>query len=114
MYVFHYASSNYRMQISFHKVEHEVNVFRTLRLDYVEQTDDVGMAVELLKENNLFSINYYLSICALCISGILECIEDFFEGDDLFSLLIDSFPDNSVGAFAEFLEDFKFSENVWF
>ena len=53
MYVFHYSSSNYRMQISLHKVEHEVNVFRTLRLDYVEQTDNVGMAVELLKENNL-------------------------------------------------------------
>ena len=41
------------MQICLHKVEHKINVFGVFGLDYVEETDDVWMAVELLEENNL-------------------------------------------------------------
>jgi hypothetical protein len=35
----------------------------------------------------------------LRIGGILECVEDFFEGDDLFGLFVDGFPDDTVGSF---------------
>lgn len=42
----------------------------------------------------------YLSVGSLGIGGILEGIEDFFKGDDLFSLFVDCFPDDSVGSFA--------------
>ena len=53
MNVFHNSSPNNSMQICLHKVEHKINVFGVFGLDYVEETDDVWMAVELLEENNL-------------------------------------------------------------
>jgi hypothetical protein len=41
------------MQISFHKVKDEINVFGAFGLDDVEKTDDVGVAIKLLEENDL-------------------------------------------------------------
>lgn len=45
----------------------------------------------------------YLTISTLRIGGILEGIEYFFEGDNLFGLFIDGFPDDTVGSFTKFL-----------
>ena len=59
-------------------------------------------------------IKNYLSISTLGIGRILEGIKDLFEGDDLFGLLINSFPDDTVGSFAKFLKDFEFAEDVRF
>ncbi len=53
MNVLHDTSPNNSMQISFHKVKDQVDVFGAFGLDYVEKTDDVGMAIKLLEENDL-------------------------------------------------------------
>lgn len=53
MNVFHDTRPNNRMQISLHKVKDKVNVFGAFGLDYVEKTNDVGMAVELLQKDDL-------------------------------------------------------------
>jgi hypothetical protein len=59
-------------------------------------------------------MNGYLSISTLGVGGILEGVKNFFKGDDLFGLLINGFPDNTVGSFTEFLKDFEFTEDVRF
>lgn len=64
------------------------------------------MAVELAKEDNLAE-------GSLSISGVLKSIKDLFDGNDIFGLLIDCLPDNSVGSFAKFLKYLKFVEDVW-
>ena len=53
MNVFHDTSPNNSMQISFHKVKDEINVFGAFGLDDVEKTDDIGVAIKLLEENDL-------------------------------------------------------------
>lgn len=42
-----------RVQVGLHEVEHEVDVLIVLCLEDVEQRDDIGMAVELLQEDDL-------------------------------------------------------------
>jgi hypothetical protein len=48
----------------------------------------------------------------LGIGGILECIKNFFEGDNLFGLFVDCFPNDTIGSFAKFLQDLEFSQDV--
>ena len=53
MHILHDIGSYYSMEISFHKVKHEINIFWVFRFDDIEKTDNIGMAVELLEKDNL-------------------------------------------------------------
>jgi hypothetical protein len=53
MNVLHDSSPDNSMQIGFHKVEDKVNIFGALGLNNIEKTDDVGVAVKLLQEDDL-------------------------------------------------------------
>lgn len=51
--IFHDSCTDNGMEISLHKVKYEVNVFGTLGFDYVEETDNIRVTVELLQKNDL-------------------------------------------------------------
>jgi hypothetical protein len=42
-----------RMQVSLHEVKHQVDVFVVFCLEDAEETDNVGVSVQLLQENHL-------------------------------------------------------------
>lgn len=48
MNVLHDTRPDNSMQVGLHKIKDQVNVLGAFGLDYVEKTDDVRMAVELL------------------------------------------------------------------
>lgn len=45
VYIFHDIASDDCMKVGLHEVENEVDVFGALGFYYVQQTDDVGVAV---------------------------------------------------------------------
>lgn len=67
---------------------------------------DVGV-LKLLQEDDF-------SVGPLCISRMLKGIEYFFEGQGLSSLLVGHFPDDSIGATSNFLEDVVSFEDMCF
>lgn len=54
MDVLHYVCPDNCVEVGLHKVEHQVNIFVILRLQYVLKGHNVGMTVELLQENDLY------------------------------------------------------------
>ncbi len=77
MYFFENASTYDNMQISFHKIKHKVKILIVFGFDDVEQSYDIIVAIELLKEHDLAE-------CSLGVSGIVKGVEYFFEGYDSF------------------------------
>ena len=73
MYFFQNACAYDNMQISFHKIKHKVKILIVFGFDDVEQSYDIIVAIELLKEHDLAE-------CSLGVSGIMEGVEDFFKG----------------------------------
>lgn len=82
---------NNSMQISVHEVKDEVNISVVLSSDYVLQSDNVFMSRQLLQEDDL-------SESPLCISCVLERVEVLFESHDVLCLLVDGFPDDTIGS----------------
>lgn len=69
------------------------------------------MSLQLLQED-------HLSVSPLCISGVMEGIEDlltrdyFLDGDDLLGATVRGFEHDAVRAFAEHLDDVEPLEDV--
>lgn len=55
----------------------------------------------------------YFTVCALRISGVLECVKDLFKSNCLTSLFVDCLPNHSVGALSQLLEDLESAQDVW-
>lgn len=85
------------MQIRLHEVKDQVNISVILRADYIEQSNNVLVAIEFLKKHDF-------SKGALGICGVLERVERLLDSHHLSRLFVDSLPDNAVSAFAQFLE----------
>lgn len=56
----------------------------------------------------------YLSERTLGIRRIMKGIEDLFQCNDLFCLLIDCLPHNSIGSLAKLLQDVILSKDMRF
>lgn len=83
------VSSDYRVQVSIHEIEDQVDVSVIFSSNYILEPNDVLVPGQLLQEDDL-------SEGSLRIRGVLECIEVFLESDDLLSSFVDSLPDNTV------------------
>lgn len=81
------------MKISIHEVKYQVDVSIVLGPDHILESDNILMAVQLLKENDF-------SESSLSISRILEGVKIFLKCNDVLRLLVDGFPHNTVGALA--------------
>jgi len=95
------------MQIGFHVVENHINVFIILGFYNIQKSDDILVAVKFLQEHNL-------SEGTLSIRFIMKRIKHFLKCHNLFIFLVHSFPDNTVGTFTYFLDNFKLAEDMGF
>jgi hypothetical protein len=53
VYILHDVGSDDSVKISFHEIEHQVDVFVVLSLENVDQRYDIGMAVKFLQKDDL-------------------------------------------------------------
>ena len=81
------------MQICFHKIKNQIQIFIILCSDQILQTDNVRVPIKLSQED-------HLSKSSLSICRILKCIKHFFDSNNIFGLFIDRFPYHSVSALA--------------
>ena len=77
------------MQICIHEIEDQINVSVVLRTDNILQADDILMARQLLQEDDF-------SESSLCVRCVLKGVEILLEGDDIFSLLVDGLPHDTI------------------
>lgn len=105
MYFLKYPRPYHYMQISLHKIKHQVQVLIVLGLDDVEESNYVIVAIELLQEHDFAE-------CSLRISCIMKGVEYFFEGYDSLELAVDGLPHNTVGTLTQLFYDLVFFENV--
>ena len=77
------------MQVGVHEVEDKVNVAVVLGTHYVLNPDDVLVVRQLLQKDDL-------SECTLRIGRILKSVKVLLEGHDIFGLLVNRFPDNTI------------------
>ena len=91
--VFKDTCTDYSMKISIHEVKHQIDITIVLCTDNILKADDVLMPGELLQE-------YDLSECALGISCILKSVKIFLQRHDLFGLLVDCLPDDTIRSLA--------------
>lgn len=64
------------MQICFHVIKYQINVFVVLCFDDIEKSNDVLMSIQFLQKHNL-------SKGSLCISSIVKSIKYFFQSNNL-------------------------------
>jgi hypothetical protein len=81
------------MQVSIHEVEDEVDVPVVFGADHVLEADDVLVAVQFLQEDDL--AERPLGVCC-----VLERVEVLLKRHDVFSLLINCFPNNTISSLA--------------
>ena len=105
MNIFKNFGSNDSMQISLHEIKNKIDVFVILCSDEILQTNDVRVAIQLAQENNLAE-------SPLGVSCILKSIEYLLDSNNIFSLLVNCFPDDSVCSFTQFLKNLEFMEDV--
>lgn len=89
--VFEDVRADHSMQICIHEIEHQVDITIVLGPDHVLQADNVLVTRQLLQENDL-------SEGTLRVCCVLESVEVFLQCNDLFSLLVNGFPHDTVGA----------------
>ena len=106
MNVFKDFSPDNSMKVSFHEVKNEIDIFIILCSNEVLQSDNIGVSVELSKENDL-------SKSSLSIGCILKSIENLLDGYNIFSMFVDGLPNDSIGSLSQLLEDLKFVQNMW-
>ena len=90
------------MQIRLHEVEHKIKILIIFCSDQILEPDYVGIAIEFPEEN-------HFPECALGIGCILKCIEHFFDSHNVFRLLINRLPNNSISSLAQLLQNLEFS-----
>mmetsp|Transcript_69371 Transcript_69371/g.187542 ORF Transcript_69371/g.187542 Transcript_69371/m.187542 type:complete len:334 (-) Transcript_69371:17-1018(-) len=93
------------VQIRLHVVADEVDVQIIVRLQHVEEPDDVLVPVQLLQEHNLPE-------SPLRVRGILEGVEALLQGHHLVGLLVDRLPNDTVGPATQLLHDLVLLEDV--
>lgn len=96
MDVFQNVGSDYSVQVSIHKVEHQVDIAVILSTDDVLQAYDILVSSQLLQE-------YNLTESTLGVSSVLESVEILLNGANLLSALVNGFPHNTVRSLAELL-----------
>jgi len=89
VYVFQNVGSDNCVQVSVHEIENQVDVTIVLSSNHVLQSNYILVARQLLQK-------YDLTEGPLGISGILESVEVFFQGDNLLRPLIYRLPDNTI------------------
>lgn len=65
------ASADDDVQVCLHIVKYQIEILVILCLYYIEQSDDVFVAVQFLQE-------HYFPKCSLRICCVMKCIENFF------------------------------------
>ena len=76
------------VEVSFYELEDQIHIFIIISFDGFVQFDDVGV-LDLTQD-------FDLSVGALGISGVLEGIEDLFQGVCFFGVFFLDFPDMAV------------------
>lgn len=99
------TSSNDGMQIGFHILEDKIDILVAFGLQHIKKLDDVIMIAKLLQEHNL-------SEGTLGISSILKSVENLLQSDGFSCLFVNGLPNHTISSFAEFLEDFVFTEHM--
>ena len=94
------------VKVRFHILEQQVHIFVVVCSNGFMQLDYVRV-LELFED-------FDLSVGALSISSVLECIKDLFESVDSLGGFLFDFPDVSIGARADLFEDGKSFEEVAF
>lgn len=92
------------VEVGLHELENDIDIAVVLRLYGFVEFDDVRVL-------NLTQ-DLYLPIGPLRISGVLEGVEYFFQGKNLFGCFLFDLPDMSVGPRPDFLHDVKSSMDV--
>jgi hypothetical protein len=106
MHLFQDALRNYVVQVGLHVLEHQVDILPVLGLYALLELYDV-VVVQLPQDADL-------AVGALGVCGMLESVEDLFEGvDALVGLLLD-FPDVPVCTAAHFFQQLESLEDVGF
>lgn len=83
--------TNHSVQISVHKVEHQVDVAVIFSTHHILESDDVFVTGEFLQENDLAE-------GTLSIRRILESIEVLLQRNNLLRPLVNCLPDNTVSS----------------
>ena len=96
--IFEYFLSNGVVEIGFHELKNKVQIFIIFGLDDSMQFDNI-LVINLMQEDNF-------AIGALGVCGVLEGIEYFFECEEFAGFDLVDFPDVTVGATADFFEEF--------
>lgn len=87
--VFKDISADDCMEVSVHKIEDKVDIAVVFCADNVLKADDILVAVQFLKEDDLAER-------PLSISSVLERIEVLLKSHDLLCLLVDCLPNDTV------------------
>lgn len=87
------------MQICLHILKYEIDILTIICFDGFLELDDV-VVIQLLEYADF-------PVCALCVSAVLEGIEDLLQGQHLFVRAILHFPDVAVGATTDLLDEIK-------
>jgi hypothetical protein len=104
MHVQQNVRANDRVDVGLEAFENHVDIGIVLGAMDAEEAHDKGMVVELFQKR-------YFAIGALGVRCVLECPENFLQGNNLLSLLVHNTPDNTVRTFADLLHDFISAEN---
>lgn len=86
--------------------EYQIDVFVVMCSDDLFECDDVGVS-ELFEKHDF-------AIGALCVSGVGEGVEIFFECFDYLGFFVCNFPDVPIGSTAYFLDDMIIFKYMWF
>jgi hypothetical protein len=81
------------MEIGIHEIKHQVDVSVVLSPNHILQSNDIFMAVQFLKEDDL-------SEGSLSIGCILKSVEVFLQSNDLLSFLVNGFPNDTISTLA--------------
>ena len=105
--VFQYICPDDCVQVGVHEVKDKVDVAIVLSPNHILEPDNVLVASKLLEEDDLAE-------SPLSIRGVLEGVKVLLESDNFLGPLVDGLPDDSIGSFAQLLQDFVLSQHVGF
>ena len=90
-----------------HEVKHEVNISVIFGSNHILKSDYIFMSIQLLEKHNF-------SEGPLRVCRVLKGIKVLLERDDLLSPLVYGLPHDTVGSFAQFLEDLVLLKHMRF
>ena len=106
MDIFEDSLGDHLVQVGLNVLHHHIQILVVLGLDRLLQLDDVRVA-QLLH-------HCHLSVGPLGVCGMLKCIKDLLQTQNLLCLLVLDPPDVSVGSRAHLLQDVVFAGDVRF